>query len=147
MVELILAALKEKGYRITPQRQTIIKKIASADKFLTAAEIWHLVRTQHKDIGLDTIYRNINILISLGVLIPIEGIGKEGVRYELVDRSHHHHIVCVKCGRAVCLDYCPINKKFVAMLRNSGFELLRHNVELYGLCGQCNTGGHGNVQS
>lgn len=147
MIELILAALREKGYRITPQRQIIVKKIVGAEKFLTAAEIWQLVRTQHKDIGLDTVYRNINILISLGVLTPIEGIGKEGIRYELADRSHHHHIVCVKCGRAVCLDYCPINEKFLALLKDSGFELLRHNVELYGLCAQCNTGGHEHVPS
>lgn len=147
MIELILAALREKGYRITPQRQIIVKKIVGAEKFLTAAEIWQLVRTQHKDIGLDTVYRNINILISLGVLTPIEGIGKEGIRYELADRSHHHHIVCVKCGRAVCLDYCPINEKFLALLKDSGFELLRHNVELYGLCAQCNTGGYEHVPS
>jgi Fe2+ or Zn2+ uptake regulation protein len=137
MINVIIDKLKEKGYRITPQRRLIAEKIVNATSVLTATEIWQAVREQFCDIGLDTVYRNLNMLVDLGIVTAIMGIGKEGARYELVCVAHHHHIVCVKCGQTICLDYCPINQQFLAMIRLHGYELIRHNMELFGLCNTC----------
>ncbi|AIF52207.1 Fur family transcriptional regulator [Pelosinus sp. UFO1] len=137
MIYEVMKQLKDKGYRITPQRRVIIEKIVHTAGLLTAAEIWNLVRQEYNDIGLDTIYRNISMLTEMGILIPISGTGKESTRYELAHANHHHHVVCVKCGQAVCIDYCPINQEFIEMLRMNGYELIRHNVELLGLCTDC----------
>jgi len=137
MVYEVMKQLKDKGFRITPQRRVIIEKIVHTAGLLTAAEIWNLVRQEYNDIGLDTIYRNISMLTEMGILIPISGTGKESTRYELAHANHHHHVVCVKCGQAVCIDYCPINQEFIEMLRMNGYELIRHNVELLGLCTDC----------
>lgn len=137
MIYEVMKQLKDKGYRITPQRRVIIEKIVHTAGLLTAAEIWNLVRQEYNDIGLDTIYRNISMLTEMGILIPISGTGKESTRYELAHANHHHHVVCVKCGEAVCIDYCPINQEFIEMLRMNGYELIRHNVELLGLCSDC----------
>jgi Fe2+ or Zn2+ uptake regulation protein len=139
MIYDVMKKLKEKGYRITPQRRIIMEKIVQTAGLLTADEIWNLVRQEYSDIGLDTIYRNINMLTENGVLIPITGMGKERTRYELAHANHHHHVVCVKCGKAVCIDYCPIDEEFIKLLRKSGYELIRHNVELLGLCSNCKT--------
>lgn len=137
MIYEVMTKLKEKGYRITPQRRVIVEKIVQTAGLLTVAEIWKLVRAEYNDIGLDTIYRNINVLAEIGVLTPITGIGNDSTRYELADANHHHHVVCIKCGQAVCIDYCPINHEFSEMLRQKGYELIRHNVELLGLCATC----------
>ena len=139
MIYEVMNQLKEKGYRITPQRRVIVEKIVQTAGLLTAAEIWNLVRNEYSDIGLDTIYRNINMLTDIGVLIPIAGTGKDRTRYELAHENHHHHVVCAKCGQAVCIDYCPINQQFIEMLRMNGYELIRHNIELLGLCLECKT--------
>jgi Fe2+ or Zn2+ uptake regulation protein len=139
MIYEVMNELKEKGYRITPQRRVIVEKIVQTAGLLTAAEIWNLVRKEYNDIGLDTIYRNIHMLTAIGVLVPIAGIGKDRTRYELAHENHHHHVVCVKCGQAVCIDYCPINQQFIEMLKTNGYELIRHNIELLGLCVECKT--------
>lgn len=139
MMYEVMTKLKEKGYRITPQRRVIVEKIVQTVGLLTVGEIWEMVRAEYNDIGLDTIYRNINILTEIGVLTPITGIGNDSTRYELVDANHHHHVVCIKCGQAVCIDFCPINEEFITMLRSKGYELIRHNVELLGLCNACKT--------
>jgi len=141
MMQEIVIKLKEKGYRITPQRRVIVEKIVHTSGMLTVAEIWKLVRDEYSDIGLDTIYRNVNTLEELGVLTPISGTGNDSTRYELVHakQQHHHHVVCIKCGQAVCIDYCPINHEFIDMLHLKGYELIRHNVELLGLCSGCKT--------
>jgi Fe2+ or Zn2+ uptake regulation protein len=140
MIETIIAGLKDKGFRITPQRRSIVEKIFGKAAPLTALEIWELVRADHADVGLDTIYRNLNILVEQGVLATIAAKGRDGVRYEVAPHSwHHHHIVCIKCGQAACIDYCPISPNFMKLIGTHGYQLVRHNIELYGICGHCNT--------
>ena len=80
MIEQLIKKLKEKGYRITPQRRTILGNIVSAQEPLTVAELWEQVRLQHSEVGLDTMYRNINMLVEMDFLTPIEGTGKIGTR-------------------------------------------------------------------
>ncbi|HWR07952.1 Fur family transcriptional regulator [Sporomusa sp.] len=133
----VVSQLKDKGYRITAQRQAMVEKLIEADKPLSASDIWEELKVQYRGISLDTVYRNLHILVDLGALIPINAMGKDSVRYELVYTSHHHHIVCVKCGKSQCIDYCPIEPQLIIMLKNHGYELVRHNLELFGVCHQC----------
>lgn len=133
----VVSRLKDKGYRITAQRQAMVETLIEADKALTAYEIWQALTVQYPDISLDTVYRNLHVLVDLGALHPITAMGKESVRYELVCSNHHHHIVCVKCGKSQCLDYCPIDPQFLILLKKHGYELVRHNLELFGVCRQC----------
>lgn len=138
MNEIIIDKLKAKGYRLTPQRRLIVEAIAGSGGPVTAAEVWEIIRKHDAGIGLDTVYRNINMLVELGALLPITGKGKDGSKYELAKASeHHHHIVCVKCGTAACLDYCPVDPGLGAAVRSQGYELVRHNFELYGVCAGC----------
>lgn len=133
----VVNRLKDKGYRITAQRQAMVEKLVEAGRPLTAFEVWEKIKLQYSDISLDTVYRNLHVLVDLGALIPINGVGKERVRYEVVYKAHHHHIVCVKCGQTQCIDYCPIDPQFITMLKTHGYELVRHNLELFGLCRRC----------
>ncbi len=137
MLEQLVGKLKEKGCRITPQRRTIIEAIIQSHGILSAYDVWALVKDKYEDIGLDTIYRNLKLLTDLGILLPVSGQGKESMRYEL-SGIHHHHLVCLKCGQAVCLDICPVDVQFISALRKQGHELVRHNLEFFGICKQCN---------
>lgn len=133
----IVEKLKERGCRITPQRRFIIDILGEGGP-LTAAEVFQRARGRYPRIGLDTVYRNLSLLVEEGVLARISGVGKEGVRYEQVSLArHHHHIVCVKCGHTACIDYCPVDSKLAALVRNQGYKLVRHHMDLYGLCGNC----------
>ncbi|HMM20248.1 MAG TPA: Fur family transcriptional regulator [Selenomonadales bacterium] len=138
----IIEKLRDKGCRITAQRRLIVEKVAASRDPLTAGELWQRLLAESPGLGLDTVYRNLGILAEVGVLAPIAGAGKEGTRYELAaSGDHHHHIVCLQCGRAACIDYCPVDPAFVALVRNRGYRLIKHNMELYGLCPACNSKG------
>jgi len=138
----IIEKLKDKGCRITTQRRLIIEKVAASRNPLTAGELWQRLLTESPGLGLDTVYRNLSILVEVGVLAPIAGTGKEGARYEMAaSGAHHHHIVCLRCGTAACIDYCPVDPTVVALVRNCGYQLIRHNMELYGLCSDCGSKG------
>lgn len=137
MLEQIKTKLKALGYKMTPQRQAIIDCLTLPGPILTAFEVWERVRVKHAEISLDTVYRNLNMLVEVGVLTPIAGVGKDGARYELIHKAHHHHIVCLDCGKATCIEVCPINPHFLETVKEQGYDLIKHNVELFGLCHTC----------
>jgi Fe2+ or Zn2+ uptake regulation protein len=130
--------LKEKGYRLTPQRLAIIHAFMESMTPLSVNEVWQRVQSSYTDISLDTIYRNLATLVKLDLLHSIASVGKAGARFEFEwGHHHHHHIVCVRCGAVLCLDYCPIDPAFVSMVKQQGFDLVRHDIELFGLCQAC----------
>ena len=130
--------LKEQGYRLTPQRLAIIDAVMEAATPPNINEIWQQVKERDGDISLDTIYRNVATLVKLGLLHNICSVGKAGARFKFEgEPHHHHHIVCVRCSTVLCLDYCPIDPAFIKMVKGQGFELIRHDMELFGLCKSC----------
>ncbi len=130
--------LKEQGYRLTPQRLAIIDAVMEAESPPNVNEIWQQVQEHHDDISLDTIYRNLATLVKLELLHSISSVGKAGARFKFEgEQHHHHHIVCVRCSAVICLDYCPIDPAFIRMVKRQGFDLIRHDMELFGLCKIC----------
>lgn len=133
----IIKILKEKGCKITPQRRAVIQSLLSLGKFPTAQDIYNDIKKVQPDVGLDTIYRNLNLLAELGVVNQISLPGKDTKVFELALGEHHHHLICIGCGEASCLDYCPVDEKGLQKAAGSEFEIVGHSLELYGYCRKC----------
>jgi len=137
--EYAIERFRKKGYKITPQRQEILKVfIGSGDGHpLSAEEIYRKVVERYPNIGIDTIYRN------LGVLLELEIINKLNFRegkslYELNSGKHHHHLVCLKCGLTEQIDYCPFGELELEKIQEEkNFEIKKHSFELFGYCKLC----------
>ena len=136
--ELIIEKLRKNGYKITPQRQEILKAILSCSAPQSAEEIHHRITEKHPNISLDTVYRNLNVLLSIDAVCKFNL--KEGKSsYEINNGdSHHHHLVCLKCGAAESVDFCPL-KHFdqKKILEERDFEIKEHRFEIYGYCAAC----------
>lgn len=139
MLSQLLEEFKKRGYRITAQRKIILEAILSGtEKQFTAYEVLKNLKRSQQKIGLDTIYRNINILLGMGFLTSIGALGKDGMRYEFVgSQMHHHHVVCMNCGEAQSIDYCPVDEKLLKLVEEQGYDLVRHQLELIGVCRKC----------
>jgi len=135
--EQIVRCFKKKGYKITPQRRAIINALLLAEQPATAGELLHEVRALFPDISLDTIYRNLKLLIGLGLLNQINVKSGETSRFEISDCPHHHHLVCTRCGASRCLDYCAMERGGLAAAEEHGFEVVGHVFEIYGYCPGC----------
>lgn len=137
-MQRILTMLREKGCRITPQRLEILETLRTFAGPFAAGELWCAVQLRDPAIGLDTVYRNLALLTEIGYLLVIGGAGKTGARYEIAaDLSHHHHVVCIHCGAARCIEYCPVDDELAQRVENQGYQLLRHQLELLGICDEC----------
>lgn len=132
--------LRRNGYKITPQRQEILKAFmeSSGRQPQSAEEIYHKVVEKYPNVSLDTIYRNLNVLESLEIISRFSmRDGKS--RYELnTGGSHQHHFICMGCGATEAIDYCPLNtlhEKGIA--EEKKFEIREHSFEIFGYCSLC----------
>ena len=133
----IIQALKDRGGRITQQRLGIIDALLTFHEPLTDNRILEQVSKVEGEIGMDTVYRNLETLVELGIINQIVDSGKKGSRFELTE-EHHHHIVCTSCGVTECLHHCPVDeKRLLDEVNKTGFLLSSHRLELFGLCGNC----------
>ena len=56
-------------------------------------------------------------------------------RYELKSDTHHHHIVCVQCGKIVEFQNNKIENLILDVIKKHKFQPKHHIIELYGECG------------
>ncbi|MFC1941219.1 Fur family transcriptional regulator [Chloroflexota bacterium] len=133
----VIAALKQHGYKLTPQRQAVIKLIASSQGHLTPAAIYEKVHQDHPNVGLVTIYRTLEILDKLGLICEVHAGGN--CRSYLARRpsEHHHHLICSNCGRVDDFTDCNLSELEQSLSKNSGFRIDGHLLEFIGLCRNC----------
>lgn len=133
----IAGMLRQKGYRLTPQRHAVLKTIAASQDSLAPAAIYELVRKDHPKIGLVTVYRVINLLAELQLICQVSTVGNFKSYLMRRPTGHHHHLVCSQCGRAMDFSDCDLSDLEQRIAKETGFEIEGHLLELYGSCPSC----------
>lgn len=132
--------LKEKGYKLTPQRRSIVDSIIDNEgKHLTAEEIYDHVKIDCPEIGLATVYRTIILLEELGIVSKLD-LGDGCSRYELVhdEESHqHHHLVCSDCGKVIEVEGDLLEVIERNIEEKYKFIIQNHSLKFFGKCSEC----------
>ena len=132
-----LERLRKEGFRITPQREDILRLLATRRGRHSVQDVFQKIRKKHRSISLDTVYRTLATLANLGVVGQIKLHGADLLYEFQAAGHHHHHAVCVNCGTSICLAGCPLPKSFFADLERRDFRVLNHAFEVYGYCAEC----------
>ncbi len=134
------------GYRMTKPREAILDVMGDTAEHLSAEDIYLAVHKFYPNIGLTTVYRNLELLVDMGMVVKFE-FGQGKAKYELADqystKGHHHHLVCKECSKII--DYSDFMKDEVAFLKNVekglskkyDFEIADHLIQFYGYCQKC----------
>jgi len=132
--------LRNHSYKLTPQRQTILKIfLDNIERHLSAEEVYQLVKEKYPDIGLATIYRTLDILAELDILQKND-FGDGRSRFEFTrkdDEHHHHHLICAKCGEVQEFGDDLLETLEDLIETKNEFKVLDHDLKFYGYCKKC----------
>ena len=135
--KIIALILRQRGYKLTPQRQAVLSVIAHSHGHLTPAAIYEKVSKKCPGIGLVTIYRTLELLARLGLICEVHA--GDNYRSYLLRRpsEHHHHLICSSCGEVVDFIDCDLSQVEERVSRKTGFEIDSHLIEFIGRCQAC----------
>lgn len=122
-------------YRMTNQRQVILEEIQKVSTHPTADEVYEMVRRRLPRISLGTVYRNLEILSTSGLIQKI-GPPSSQMRFD-GNTDKHYHIRCVSCGRVEDIQVESLDNAEKAIRGQSDYSILGHTLEFMGLCPDC----------
>ena len=123
--------LKKTGLKATLPRLKIMDIFEhSKQKHLSAEDIYKLMIGSNDEIGLATIYRVLTQFEQVGLLIRHHFEGGKAV-YELNEKSHHDHIVCLQCGHVTEFVNEEIEKLQTKVAEEHGFKIIEHSLIIY----------------
>lgn len=123
----------EAGFRAGAARRQVIELLDGEHCAVTALEIDQRLPS----VGRASVYRTLEQLEQLDLVHRVD-VGGEVVAYERNDPGeHHHHIVCVRCGRLLPFEDSRLERAIHAVGETAEFEIVSHDVLLRGLCPSC----------
>lgn len=127
----------ENRRRTTKQRLAIRALFDDESFFLTAQQVHDQLRERGDQVGLATVYRNLQTMTEDGELDAIRAEDGE-MTYRRCSSAHHHHLVCRKCGKAVEIGPEKILEDWARdIAAEHGFSETGHELELFGICSKC----------
>lgn len=127
-------SLRERGYKLTPQRKAIIDLLAGDLSHPGAADIFNKIRKSLPHVSLSTVYYTLDMLKKEGLIHEIEFYDRDN-RYD-VNMASHINLICRKCGK---IEDFPAELPYSseAVKKKTGFQPIQMRFEYYGYCKQC----------
>jgi Fur family transcriptional regulator, stress-responsive regulator len=134
-VDELTTRFRERGLRVTPQRQAIFRLLDGNDSHPTVESLYDAARQEMPTISRKTVYQTVHDLESMGEVALLD-LGTGSVRVDPNVDDPHHHLICVRCGkvRDVMVDVGSIT--LPARARN-GFTVDDVEVQFRGTCDTC----------
>ena len=125
------------GLRSTEQRRIVTEMFFASDGHLSIEDLLDKVRVEEPRIGYATVYRTLKLLKEGG--LAFERHFGDGVsRYEVAwEDEHHDHLICLECEKIIEFEDDAIEQLQHQVASKHDFSLVRHKLELYGICSDC----------
>jgi Fur family ferric uptake transcriptional regulator len=134
-VEDVLALVREHGGRVTSSRRLLLESLFDGPGHRTAEDLAEAVQAQAPDIALSTVYRNLDELEKLGVVVHSH-LGHGPATYHLAAGAHSH-FVCQDCGVAFEAPDALFASLAAAARDRYGFEIDTRHFAILGRCADC----------
>lgn len=126
--------IKQAGLKVTVPRLKILHILeTSAQRHLSAEEVYKQLLAADEEIGLATVYRVLTQFEGAGLVMRHHFEGGQSV-FELNRGEHHDHLVCVRCGAVIEFFDEVIEERQRAIAERNGFKIVDHALVIYGDC-------------
>jgi Fur family ferric uptake transcriptional regulator len=126
--------LKRAGLKITLPRIKILTILQNPNnQHISAEDVYKILLEHNEEIGLATVYRVLNQFDDAGIVSRHHFEGGKSV-FELSQKKHHDHLVCLKCGKVVEFEDDVIETRQEDIAKAHKIKLTNHSLYLYGEC-------------
>ena len=132
----LIARLKEQGFRLTPQRKAVLKVLADSPNHPSVEQIYRQVKKDFPMTSLATVYKTVTLLKELGEVLEL-GFADGSNRYDGRKPNPHPHLICIQCHKILDPDVDGWKELPQALSESTGFHILSHRLDFYGICPQC----------
>ena len=129
--------LKKAGLKVTLPRMKILEFLErSKVRHQSAEDIYRALLDDGEEIGLATVYRVLTQFEAAGLVERHHFESGQAV-FELSEKGHHDHIVCVTCGKVEEFFDEMIENRQREIAKDKGYKVTDHSLTLYGQCPDC----------
>lgn len=131
----LISRLREREYRLTPQRMALVRLIAASDGHPSASQLYDRVKTEYPTMSQATVYKTLSMLKDLDEVLEIDL--RDDSHYDGNKPFPHPHLVCMGCQKIIDGEVGLAQGLVEKMEKASGYHIVRHQLNLYGYCPQC----------
>ena len=133
----LLERLRERGWRVTPQRRAVAVALEGDHVHLTADEVHRRAREVRPEVSLATVYNTLNEMVAMGEIAEVRH-APGASRYDPnVGHSPHHHLLCTVCGALFDVDAAAVADLQLPAADRHGFTVEAVEVTFRGTCPDC----------
>lgn len=123
--------IRKAGLKVTSPRLKILEILEKTkDRHMTAEEIYKALIAAGEEVGLATVYRVLTQFERAGLVARHNFEGSTAV-FELADRTHHDHMVCLDTGKVIEFYNERIEELQSSIAKAHGYEIEDHSLVLY----------------
>src|SRR6476469_187870 len=132
-------SLKERGVRLTRQRQILLELIDGTGEHLDAERLYQMAKEKDPKLNRVTVYRTLKLLKEGGLVDELDLAHFEGEKhyYETRLKQEHAHIICLRCGRVEEFFGEQLQAVRGQVQSQFGFEIAFARTEIGGYCSHC----------
>jgi Fur family ferric uptake transcriptional regulator len=132
-------ALKQRGFRLTRQRQILLDLLDRTGAHLDAETLYRLAHEKDPKLNRVTVYRTLKLLKEGGLVDELDLMHHAGDQhyYETRRKQEHAHIVCLRCGKVEEYFGEPLQRLRRQIEKTFGFQILIARTEVGGYCAHC----------
>src|SRR5919108_3632860 len=140
-IDSMEGSLKERGVRLTRQRQILLDLIDKSGEHLDAEQLYHRAKALDPRLNRVTVYRTLKMLKEGGLVdeLDLMHYGGDQHYYETRLKQEHAHVVCLRCGRVEEFFGDVLQRLRKQIESHFGFQILLARTEVGGYCSHCQT--------
>ena len=135
----LIATLRERNFRLTPQRVELVRLIAASEGHPSAAQLYAKIKTKFPTMSQATVYKTLTLLKDMNQVLEIDL--RDDSHYD-GNRPHPHpHLICMQCNKIVDGDIEIDSSSIKRLEKTSGYQIVRPQITFYGICPDCRNKG------
>jgi Fur family peroxide stress response transcriptional regulator len=137
--EELVTKLREREYRLTPQRIALLRLLAASDGHPSASQLYEQMKDQFPTTSLATVYKTLGVLKEIDEVLEL-GFSGDDNRYDGKNPYPHPHLICIRCQKILDPEVVLPQNLVQEVAQSSGYQIVGHRLDFYGLCPDCQDG-------